>query len=61
MEEQYWCLISDMNITQALSREKISLLSVSLLCFAVGMFSLLDHANIINMNVSVTMVKGRIS
>lgn len=27
----------------------------------MGMLSLLDHADIINMNVSVTMVKARIS
>lgn len=50
-----------MNITQASCREKIPFPSVSLLCFAMGMFSLLDHAGIINLDVSVTIVEARIS
>lgn len=32
---------------------------MSLLCFAMGMFSVLDHADINNMVLSITMVKGQ--
>lgn len=32
---------------------------MSLLCSAMGMFPVLDHADINNMNVSVTMVNGQ--
>lgn len=61
-EEIYQCLTPDVNI--ALDRlypeQQSRFVSVSLLGFTMGMFPVLDSADINNMNVSVT-VKARIS
>lgn len=68
LEEQDQCLTPDINIKWALSgvgwggtQTKTTVFHPWVLCLTTGMFSILDHAAINNMNVSVTMAKARIS
>lgn len=65
LEELYQCLAADINIKKALSSGKRNkhqtFFHPGVVWFTMGMFSVLAHADINNVDVSATIAKARIS